>query len=178
MTLLASAWSRWALAASNCCLAAAIPARALATSASEAETWLLVLTEVMGTLTPAAGGSGLGVFEISLGAFVGDLVIGGIDFHQHGPGLHVLVVEDVQFDDVAGDASADGIDVTVDLGVIGGFVAGDVAVDEKPCYQQHYHGDDDGDAKAGTGGARRTSVEVAFGGRQGLGAASGLDFSG
>ncbi len=104
----------------------------------------------MGTLTPAAGGGSLRVFEIGFGAVVGNLVIGGIDFHQHRTGLHILVVEDIELDDVAGDAGADGIDVAVDFGIIGRFVAGDIAVDEKSHDQQHDDGDDDGDAEAGT----------------------------
>ena len=67
----------------NCCLATWIPARALFTSASVAETWLLVFTEVMGTLTPAASGGSLRIREVGFGALVGNLIIRGIDFHQH-----------------------------------------------------------------------------------------------
>src|SRR5438445_13479389 len=64
--------------------------------------------------------------------------------------------------------------MAVDLGVVGGFVTGDVAVDENSHDQQDYGGDDDGNTEAGTGGARGTSTEVAFGGGQGLGAAPRL----
>ncbi len=56
----------------------------------------MVLTEVMGTSTPAADGSSLGVFEIRLALFVRNLIVGGIDFHQHCARLHILIVLDVK----------------------------------------------------------------------------------
>ena len=49
----------------------------------------------------------LSIFKIGLGAFVGDLIVGGIDLDQHRSCLHVLIVLNVEFDDVAGDAGAD-----------------------------------------------------------------------
>ena len=69
---------------------------------------------------------------------------------------------------MAGNAGADGIDVAVDLGVVGGFVAGEIAVDEETHDQQNDDGDHDRDAKAGTLGAGMPSVEILLGGGQGL----------
>src|SRR5208337_5498672 len=57
--------------------------------------------------------------------------------------------------------------MAVDLSVIGRFVAGDVAIDEKSDHQQHHDGDDDSDTKTGARCARRMSAEIPLGSRQG-----------
>ncbi len=61
--------------------------------------------------------------------------------------------------------------MAIDLGIIGRFVTGDIAVDENSHYQQHYRGDADGNTKTGTGSTRRASMEIPFRGGQRLGAA-------
>ena len=47
----------------------------------------------------------LRIGEISLSAFIGDLIVGRIDLHQHRSRLHVLIVLDIEFDHVARDAA-------------------------------------------------------------------------
>ncbi len=78
----------------------------------------------------------LSIFKIGFGALVGDLIVRRINLDQHRSRLHVLIVLDVELDHVAGDARADGIDVAVDLGIVGRFVAGEIAVGEESHDQQ------------------------------------------
>ncbi len=113
-----------------------------------------------GNINSRFGGGCLGALEIGFSALVGNLVIRRIDFYQHGARLHVLIVQDIQLHDVARNAGADGVDVAVDLGIIRGFVTGDIAVDENSRHQQHDGRNADCDTKAGAGGARRASMEV------------------
>ena len=60
----------------------------------------------------------------------GDCVVSGIELDEHGSGLHVLVVIDGHAGDIAGDASRDRINVSVDLRVIGRLQSSIVTIDE------------------------------------------------
>ena len=102
------------------------------------------------------------ILKISLGFVVGHLIVGGIDFNQHRPGLNVLIVLDVELDDMAGDAGADGIHVAVDLSVVGRFVAAHVSVNEKSHDQKNDDSNYRRDTKTGALGARRTGAEIPF----------------
>ena len=132
-----------------------MPARALFTSASVAETWLRRVDGSDRNVHARGDGGGLGIFKVRLGALESDLIVGRIDFYQHRSRLHVLVVLHVELDDMSGDAGADGIDVAVDLSVVGGFIAGEVAIGEESRNHKHNDGDDDRDPKTRTLGARR-----------------------
>ena len=69
---------------------------------------------------------------------------------------------------MARDPGADGIDVTIHLCVIGGFVTGYITVNEESDYEQHNHSDDYRYAETGTAGARGCAPKVPFGCRQGF----------
>ena len=64
-------------------------------------------------------GAGLSFLVVGLGAIERDLVVGGIGHDQHVALVHELAVIDIDLDDLSADARADGIDVSVDLGVVG-----------------------------------------------------------
>ncbi len=80
---------------------------------------------------------GLGIFKVRFGAIVGDLIVGRIDLDQHRSRSYILIVLHVELGDVAGDAGADGVHVAVDLSIVSGFVAGEIAVSEKAHDQQN-----------------------------------------
>ena len=63
-----------------------------------------------------------------------------------------------------------GIDVAVDLGVVGGFITGEIAIGEESRDQKNNDGDDDADAETGTLRAGRPRVKILLGRRQRLGA--------
>ena len=65
-----------------------------------------------------------------LGVRQGDLVVFGVELHQHRAGLDVLVVIHHYARHVACNAGADGIDIAVDLGVVRGFPGGKVAIQQ------------------------------------------------
>src|SRR6476646_8138650 len=54
------------------------------------------------------------------------MLVPGINFHDHSSLLDVLVVIDIHLDDIAGNSRADRIKMSVNLGVVGGFVAGEI----------------------------------------------------
>ena len=60
-----------------------------------------------------------------------DLVIFGVDLDQYSPFLYVLIVAHIHADDVAANASTDGIKMGIDLCVVGRFVFGEVAPKEE-----------------------------------------------
>ena len=115
----------------------------------------MVLIEVMGTLTPAALAAASASSKL-----VRHLIIGRIDFHQHRPGLHVLVVIDIELGDVSGNPRADGIDVPVHLRVVGSFIAAHVAVHKKSDNEQDDNRQRHSDTKRGTLRATRMRAEV------------------
>ncbi len=67
----------------------------------------------------AASSRGHGVHVIGAGAVHGHPVVAVVDLHQHGSGLDELALLHVDLHHVSGDSGADGIDVAIDLGVIG-----------------------------------------------------------
>ena len=81
-----------------------------------------------GDVHAGSDSSGLRILKVGLGTFVSDLIIRGIDFDQHGSRRHVLIVLHIELDNVAGDAGADRIDVAIDLGIVGRFVAGEITI--------------------------------------------------
>ena len=66
----------------------------------------------------------------------------------------------VELDHVAGNTSADGIDMTIDLRIIGGFVTREVAVCEEANHQQDNQGDQDGDPKSWALRTRGTCMKI------------------
>ncbi len=60
-----------------------------------------------------------------------NLIVLRIDLHQHGALLHPLVVFHVDPYHIAGNTRADGIQVNIRLGVVGGFIAAEVAPQEQ-----------------------------------------------
>ena len=76
------------------------------------------------------------------------LVIRGIDLDQRRSRFHILVVVHQKLDHMPGDARADGIEVAIDLGVVSGFIAAQVAPEKKSSHQQHNSAHDQGQAKA------------------------------
>ncbi len=78
-----------------------MPARALFTSASLAETWLVGIHRRNRNIHSCRDCRRLRIFKIRLGAFIGNLIVRRIDLDQHCPRLNNLVVLDVQLDHVA-----------------------------------------------------------------------------
>ena len=73
----------------------------------------------MGTFTCMRFRCGQGVLVCRLGAGYRNFVILGIDFDQWRSCFHILVVVNQQLHDVPGDARADGVQVSIDLRVVG-----------------------------------------------------------
>src|SRR5205807_3538799 len=73
-----------------------------------------------------------------------------------------------------GNPRADRVDVTVDLGIIGRFIAGHVAVDKKTHHKKNDDSDHHTNAEAGALRPGRTRVKISFARRQRFGARRGL----
>ena len=60
-----------------------------------------------------------------------DFIVSGIDFDEHLPRLHFLIVFDVDFGHVTADPRADLADVAVNLSIIGSFISARVEPPEQ-----------------------------------------------
>ena len=78
---------------------------------------------------------GLRVVIIGLGTSDRNFVVGVVDLHQHVAFVDELPVVIVDLHDLSADARADGIDVAVNLGVVGAFPA--TAVEPVPANRDH-----------------------------------------
>ena len=83
-----------------------------------------------GNIGLQSGGAGLIIGQSRIGVRQGDLVVFGVESHQHGAGLDVLVVIHHHASHVAGNAGTDRIDIAVDLRVVRGFPCGKVAIQQ------------------------------------------------
>ncbi len=93
-------------------------------------TLVLTLTLVMGTLTFGLNVGGLRAGEVGLGLLEGDLIVLGIDLGDELADFDLLVVFDVDFDDLAGHARADLVEIAVHLGVVGVLGEGRAPVED------------------------------------------------
>jgi hypothetical protein len=100
---------------------------------------------------------------------VGKLVVGRINFHENRPGLDSLIILYVELDHMAGNSRADRVDMTIDLGIIGRFIAGHVAVNEKTHHKQNDDSDHHANAEAGALRTGRPRVKISLTRRQGFG---------
>ena len=97
-------------------------------------------------------GRGLGILIGGPGLRHRHLVVLGINLDQRRARLHKLIVVDQKLDDVSGDTRADGVQVAINLRVVGGLVAAQVAPEKEAGHQQHNSAHDQGQAKAGIAG--------------------------
>jgi hypothetical protein len=56
-----------------------------------------------------------------------DLVIFRINLDKYCPLFHIFIVTNVYFDDITRDSRADRIEMNIHLGVVSGFIAGEIA---------------------------------------------------
>src|SRR5262249_41195602 len=106
-------------------------------------------------------GHGDSVCIVSLSAVECNPVVRRINFYQHCSGLHVLVVLNVELDYVAANPGANGIDMSVDLGVVSGFIAGGVAPRDNSAHNEHQGADQEAKPDAGvTQGGAAAFAEV------------------
>jgi len=114
---------------------------------------------------------GLGICEAGACLINGNLVILGIDLHEHRALGDDLVVVHIDADDVARDARANGIEMSIHLGIVGGLVAIEMAPQKNACHNHHEESRDNykgppgpgasvplrrsGSGHAGTGRGRR-----------------------
>ncbi len=106
--------------------------------------------------------AGLGIGIVGLRALIRYLVVGGIELHQHIAFMNESAVVEVHLGDMAADTRADGINMSIDLGVIGAFPM--PAFPPEPAHQQE---SDNGNEKHNRLGCRMALKETAaiFGAR-------------
>ena len=73
--------------------------------------------------------------EIGLGLFDRNLVVFRIDLDEHRAFLHVLVVVHIHFGHVPGNAAAHGIEMRIHLGIVGGFIAAQIAPQKQAAHE-------------------------------------------
>src|SRR5579875_255671 len=108
------------------------------------------------------GDGGLGLGELGDVVFLLDLVVAGVDLGEELALLYAVGVFDVDTGDEPGNAGADGVGVTIDEGVVGGFVAAEVAIEEDADDQQNH--DAENDAEGGEGVLPDPVTGLLFGG--------------
>src|SRR2546430_395641 len=131
------AYCRLSLACSSCARARIACASAALARASIAATCCRPVPAARNLASPADWGYGniragclrlcQGVVVVSSGAVYGDLIIARINLHQRCPRIYILVIRHEQFHHMPTNTRADGIQMSVYLRVIRGFVACEIA---------------------------------------------------
>ena len=85
----------------------------------------------------------LSIGQLGLCGCQSHLVIPGVDLHQHRPGLYVLVLLDVDLLHGAAHLRADGHNVAIDLGIVGGLASGEIPPEAESADCEENHGGQD-----------------------------------